>query len=119
MRKSDVASDTDLTEEEGAPSARADVLLDHQKINVEIELVKLIRFKIDTETRTHTAPGMALTFMIVTATALMTGSTMGGLLWLASAPGWLIATVGLMAILLTAGGCLWWINRTTRLPCES
>jgi hypothetical protein len=112
---------TDLTQEEGAPSARADILADRSptKLSIEVELLKGFRFKMATETADHVTTRLAQTLMMVVITAVVPGALAAGLLWLASAPGWLVAVAGVGVMILVGAVCLRWINAQHRKGGET
>ncbi|MEV4575050.1 hypothetical protein AB0K16_17530 [Nonomuraea jabiensis] len=120
MHKSEVDTSnvdtTDLTQEEGGPSARADVLPDRSstKLSIEVELFKGFRFKMETETADHVTTRLAQALLMVIITAAVPGALMAGLMWAASAPGWLIAIAGIGTAALVVAVCLWWINTRGR-----
>jgi hypothetical protein len=107
---------TDLTQEEGDPSIRADVLPDRSstKLSIEVELLKGFRFKMATETADHVTTRLAQTLLIVIIAAAVPGALAAGLMWLTSAPGWLVATAGIGTTVLVGAVCLWWINARGR-----
>ncbi|YCK33894.1 hypothetical protein ACNF49_07265 [Actinomadura sp. ATCC 39365] len=125
MQKSEVdihnVDTTDLTQEDGAPSVRADVLADRSptRLNIEVELLKGFRFKMVTETADHVTTRLAQTLIMVVIAAAVPGALTAGLLQLASAPGWLVAIAGVGVMIVVGVVCLRWISAQHRKSEES
>ncbi|MEV4893897.1 hypothetical protein AB0K48_31380 [Nonomuraea sp. NPDC055795] len=76
--------------------------------------LKNLRFTITTESRDDASFGPALSILLIALAGLVPGTGIGILLWLATAPPWLIA----VAAAATTTGCitasLFWLRSQTR-----
>src|SRR5882724_9377191 len=98
-RYDELSRETNLDQLEGAPSERADVLMETEaeKFGADVTLFHVIRLRFSSITSSRSPAGVALAILMLASAAVVSAAAVGLISKYAAAPGWL-TSVGTLAV---------------------
>lgn len=109
------SKDTDLTQLEGDPSNRADVLIEPQGISkAEVKIWKLLHLKLSSQTSSGSPAGVSIGILHVTIAAVLAAAIIGGIGGLTHASGDVITICASVLFVIVFGAGLHVMARLTK-----
>ncbi|MFI9561631.1 hypothetical protein [Nonomuraea endophytica] len=79
-----------------------------EQMTLSFKVAKVVDIGFTLKTEAHPTTGVALSFMLISGMATITGVGAGLLLHLAAAPGWLVGVAGLSIMIISGTAGMWW-----------